>query len=222
VRLLHVSDLHANRRWFRWVTDHSEEYDLVAFTGDALDFLGSESLATQVRWITAWARALPRPILFCEGNHDVDSREAPVSSGRWMNALPGAKDFSQSGHAEVLGQAFVRVDWRGTIPQIRAGDVVLAHAPPAGCDTARSKGGGMDAGDMDLGDVLRSAEAGPWLVLSGHCHSPERWVDRCGSTFSLNPGVRRNSAVPNYTSIDTARRKARWFVDGELADAVNC
>jgi hypothetical protein len=47
-------------------------------------------------------------------------------------------------------------------------------------------------------------------------------VDRCGETFSLNPGMGINPEVPNYITVDTATKKARWFRDGELADAVNC
>jgi len=220
MKLLHVTDFHGNRRWFQWVAGHAEEYDLIAFTGDFLDIFGTESLGVQARWITAWARALPRPLLWCEGNHDVESKEPPVSSGRWMTALPGAKVFSQSGHAEVLGQSFVRVDWRGAIPQLRAGDILLAHASPHGTLTATNKEGG-DNGDMDLGDALRSAVAAPWMTFSGHVHDPMRWKDRCGATFSFNPRMGRNPAVPNYITVDTATRKARWFRDGEFADAVS-
>jgi hypothetical protein len=33
----------------------------------------------------------------------------------------------------------------------------------------------------------------------------------------MNPDVR--AKVPNYITIDTATRKARWFRDGDLADA---
>jgi Icc-related predicted phosphoesterase len=220
-KLLHISDLHAHRPWFNWVADHADEYDLVAYTGDFLDIFGPESLATQVRWINAWSRALPRPLLWCQGNHDVESTAAPVSSGRWMAALPGAKAFSASGQVERMGQSFVSVDWRGATPRLRAGDIVLAHAPPAGCFTATTKGGGADSGDIDLADALRSAAAAPWLVLSGHIHAPARWKDRCGSTITLNPGMGANAAVPNYITVDTATRRARWFRDGELADVAD-
>lgn len=37
MKLLQISDLHANRRWFQWVADHAEEYDLISCTGDFLD-----------------------------------------------------------------------------------------------------------------------------------------------------------------------------------------
>jgi Icc-related predicted phosphoesterase len=77
----------------------------------------------------------------------------------------------------------------------------------------------MDNRDLGLADSLRSAAAAsPRLVLSGHVHNPARWKDRCGGTISLNPGVGTDPTVPNYISIDTARRRARWFRDGELAD----
>ena len=101
--------------------------------------------------------------------------------------------------------------------------VVLAHAPPAECFTATTKEGGADNGDLNLADALRSSPSSPpWLVLSGHVHNPARWKDRCGGTITLNPGVGTNPEVPNYISIDTARRKARWFTDGELADVADC
>jgi Icc-related predicted phosphoesterase len=81
----------------------------------------------------------------------------------------------------------------------------------------------MDNGDLDLADALRSSSSSPpWLVLSGHVHTPARWKDRCGGTITLNPGVGTSPTVPNYISIDTARRKARWFRDGELADTADC
>jgi Icc-related predicted phosphoesterase len=77
---------------------------------------------------------------------------------------------------------------------------------------------------MDLGDALRSAAAAPWLVLSGHIHTPIRWKDRCGGTLTLNPGMNpnANAKVPNFISIDSTRLRAFPFVDGVLTDAANC
>ena len=169
MKLLHVTDFHANRRWFRWVAEHAEGHDLIACTGDFLDNCGADSLPTQVRWITAWARTLPRPLLSCPGNQDVESTAAPVASGRWMTALPDDKAYSLSGHVERLGHTFVRAGWMEPIPELRRGDIVLAHAPPAGCFTATSKEGGADDGDLNLADallyltILEFANAGKWL-----------------------------------------------------------
>jgi hypothetical protein len=44
MKLLHVSDLPANHRWFIWTLDHAEEYHLIAYTGDFLDVYGAEPL----------------------------------------------------------------------------------------------------------------------------------------------------------------------------------
>jgi Icc-related predicted phosphoesterase len=224
MKLLHVSDLHARRSWFRWVADYAEDYDLIACTGDFLDAFGAESLGTQVRWITAWARALPCAFVCCPGNQDVECAAAPVVSGHWMTALPGAKDFSQSGHLERLGHTFVRVDWLGVIPELRRDDIVLSHAGPFGCFTAASKEGGMDNGDLNLADALRSSSSSPpWLVLSGHIHNPARWKDRCGGTVTLNPGMNPDvrAKMPNFVTVDTAAKKAHWFRDGELVDVAS-
>jgi len=219
-KLLHVSDLHANKRWFAWLADHAEKYDVIAYTGDFLDNYGRESLGSQVRWITDWARVLPRPLLWCSGNQDVESEAAPVSCGGWMAALPKTEAFGHTNAVERPGQSFVRLDWQGSLPKVLSGDIVLAHAPPAGCFTATTKGG-MDNGDLNLGDALRTRAVAPWLVLSGHVHSPARWKDRCEGTISLNPGVNEGAEVPNYITVDTVTRKARWFRDGELADVVS-
>jgi uncharacterized protein len=221
VKLLHVTDFHANRRWFHWVADHAADYDLIAYTGDFLDIFGAESLGAQVRWTTAWARSMPHPLIWCPGNHDAETEARPVSSGRWLDALPGAKAIGESGRLDLMGHSFVQVGWHGTIPSLRTGDIVLAHAPPAGCFTSTSKGSGADNGEIDLADALTCATAVPWLVLSGHVHNPARWKDRCGGAITLNPGVTEGAKVPNHIAVDTATQRARWFRNGELADVAD-
>ena len=76
----------------------------------------------------------------------MESKDAPVSSGRWLERLPGAKKFSASGHLELMGHSFVRINWRDPIPQLRGGDIIVSHAGPAGSFTTTSKNGGMDTG----------------------------------------------------------------------------
>jgi len=153
----------------------------------------------------------------------VESKDAPVSSGRWLERLPGAKKFSASGHLELMGHSFVRINWRDPIPQLRGGDIIVSHAGPAGSFTTTSKNGGMDTGCIDLADAIRSVEAPPWLNLHGHTHTRDRWVDRMAGVVCLNPGMNPDvrAKVPNYITIDTAIRKARWFRDGELIGAVS-
>ena len=219
MRLLHVTDFHGNRRWFDWVVDHATDFDAIAYTGDFLDMFGREPLAEQVRWVTTWAHRLPRSLLWCSGNHDVEPTASPVLSGRWLRELPGANAFDRAGRLHLLGHSFVRMDWQGRVPNLRDGDILLSHAPPAACLTALSLGGG-DHGSLDLADAFSYAAASPWLVLSGHVHQPRRWKDRCGGIVSLNPGQNAGAKEPNHIVVDTLARKARWFSGGELKGVV--
>ncbi len=220
MKFLHVTDLHARRSWFDWVAEHADEHDLVIMTGDLLDMFSGEGVGTQVRWITAWARSLPRKIIWCPGNHDVEQAEPPVSYGRWMTALPGAKEFSVSGHRELLGFTFVRVGWRQSIPALRGGDIILAHAPPAGSFPATTKIGGVDNGDIDLADAIRSAAASPWLVFSGHVHAPNKWVDRIGrGTFALSCiGVAPVDQQCYFPKVSVLGRRKRRVFFGHFLD----
>jgi predicted phosphodiesterase len=221
MRLLFTADTHFHKNWYEWLGCIASRYDVIAHGGDFLDMHGAESLSTQVRWVTDWARSLPCPLVFSSGNHDVESKESPVSAGRWLERLPGAKKFSASGHLELMGHSFVRINWRDPIPQLRGGDIVAMHSGPAGSFTSTGKNGGVDTGSIDLTYAIRSIVAPPWLVLHGHTHAMSRWVDRIAGVVCLNPGMNPDvrAKVPNYITIDTATRKARWFRDGDLADA---
>jgi Icc-related predicted phosphoesterase len=209
MKLVHATDLHGHKPWFDQIADQAKGYDLVACSGDFLDMFGPEPLASQARWVRKWGRNLP--VLAAPGNHDCEIEGT--------NSLPGIAAFGPSGQVERSGQTFIQVGWKGVIPNLGAGAIVLAHAPPAGCLTARAPDG-PDRGDLDLGDAIRSAKMPPWLVLSGHVHNPARWWDRCGRTISLNPGMTKGTKAPNFITVDTVAKKVRWFRDGELADAI--
>ncbi len=217
MKLLHLTDFHANRRWYNWTLDHAEAYDLIAYTGDFVDAYGFEPLESQVRWIAAWAKLLPRPFIWTTGNHDLQTMIAPTACGEWLRRLPGAKAFGNHGHHDCLGHTFTRVKWRGVVPSLSDGDIVLSHAGPSGLATATTESG-ADGGSMDLSDALWAAPAPPWLMLSGHVPDPVRWIDRSAGAISINPGVNAGATAPNHVTIDTMTEKARLFRNGELAD----
>lgn len=216
MRLLHVSDFHGRRDWFKWLTERASEFDVTCFTGDWLDLFGAEPLGAQVAAVSSWLRQFPGNLVWCSGNHDVDSSRSPVSSGRWMEDLPNRHAFSRAGRLQKLGWNFVRQNWNETTPVFQAGDIVLAHAPPSEWQTALSVGG--DHGDFSLGEALRHPTAAPWLILSGHVHEPASWKECRATTWSFNPGVNPRGKVPNFIVIDTEKRRASWFQNGHLAD----
>ena len=223
MKLLFTADTHFRKDWYEWLGCNAGRYDVIVHGGDFIDIFGAESLSTQVRWVTDWARSLPCPLVFSSGNHDVESKEPPVSAGRWLERLPGAKKFSASGHLELMGQSFVRINWRDPIPQLRGDDIFVLHSAPWGTFTSTSKGSGIDSGNLELADAVRSAVAAPWAILSGHVHSPKKWCDRiAGKTFCFNPGMDSHAKIPSFVEIVTTKRCARLFRNGELADAVTC
>ncbi len=72
--LLHVSDLHARRPWFDWVSLQAEALGCaVVVSGDLLDVdarATPSSLGRQAEWIAAWVKAAHFPLFICSGNHD--------------------------------------------------------------------------------------------------------------------------------------------------------
>jgi Icc-related predicted phosphoesterase len=121
------------------------------------------------------------------------------------------------------GISFTRLDWHAPTPIFLpgGGNIVLAHAPRCGWQTAISAVGGHDGGNPDLRDALRKTSDAPWLIFSGHVHNPASWKERQGKTWSFNPGFNSNGQRPNHTVIDTEKHTASWFCDGRLADEVS-
>jgi len=37
MKILHVTDLHFNKKWFEWILEVQDDYDVVCITGDFLD-----------------------------------------------------------------------------------------------------------------------------------------------------------------------------------------
>ena len=122
MKFLHVTDLHARRRWFTWIAENAHRYDAVAITGDLVDIFSPEPLDSQVEWIGDWARTVRRSFFVCEGNHEADAVSAGEIDRAWLATLPGAVEFDDDGRAEVSGQTFVRVGWKGAVPALRPGD----------------------------------------------------------------------------------------------------
>ena len=87
---------------------------------------------------------------------------------------------------------------------IRSVDVLVTHAPPAGCSCAASQG--RDVGDPGLYESLRGRTTPTWL-LCGHVHQPQRlwcrWPAPDGPTLVLVPGTNEQSDVPAHWAVDT-------------------
>jgi hypothetical protein len=55
--ILHVTDLHLNERWFRWLAESAPPSDLLCISGDLLDRDSPEPHLDQVGLVAEWLRA---------------------------------------------------------------------------------------------------------------------------------------------------------------------
>jgi len=210
MRILHVTDLHAQRACYAWLVNEAPRYDLICFTGDLLDEISRVPLAYQIRDVCEWLRPISTPLAICRGNHDVadDVRR----NGDWMRALTGNQRWIDEPRFSFGGFSFASCGWAITLPADLAVDVVLAHAPPVGTATARTRRG-QDFGDLAWDGMLDGDRAAPRIMLTGHVHEPESWSAKVGGTWIFNPGL-AESRGPNHVILDTDRRIARWIVNG--------
>lgn len=188
MKILHLTDLHGNRRWFRWLVGHAAGHDLVCVTGDLIN------QSSDVGWVSRTLGGLGAPLAVCSGNHD----DADVS---WVQDRRLRSETWLDGDAfNLSGVSFRCLAWNEPIPsRCAVGEVWLSHAPPAGCRPARTYYG-IDYGDFELGEVCRRGHA-PDIVLCGHVHEPAAWCDGCGESLVFNPG--KDSAMhPPHIVLD--------------------
>lgn len=211
MRLLHVTDFHFHKPWYRWLSARAKEFDVVCLSGDWV--LRSGEYKTPVRhqalWCRDWLAGYPGALVGCTGNHDWWTTKPPLVDtddlGRWLHKArrPGLL-LDEEG---VLGgHAFHGAGWGDAICLYPSEPVVvLAHQPPHGYPVAH--GMGQDGGDVDVMDTAGRLPAGS-LVLSGHIHEPKRWCSRVGDAWCFNPGYAADAEVPNHVVVDTERRVA--------------
>ncbi len=200
--ILHVSDLHFDKRWFDWLSDSAPHHDLLVISGDILDHAHPVYPTKQMHWVSAWVRDLPSPVCLCSGNHDLvwDDRDARWLPATWMQDL--ASDRVQvDGQRRTFGDT--RIAAVGAVDRSRPeADVWVVHSPPVGVDIARNQQG-QDQGDR--GSSVWGAPIAPTWVLAGHVHRPLRWHDSRRGIHFVNPGQNRQGRFPNYVLIDLAR-----------------
>lgn len=229
MRCLVVSDLHYALPQFDWLMSAAPKYDLVIFAGDALDVGSAVDFGAQTLVVRKYLQriAAVTRIVFCTGNHDLDSRnDAGEKIARWIEDVRRL-GVPCDGDAIVLDDTLYTILpwWDGPIVRDRlvaqlAVDaqrrdglrwIWAHHAPPRNSPTSWS--GKQSFGDADL--VAWIAQYSPDLVISGHIHqapfvSDGSWVDRIGKTWVFNSG-RQYGAPPAYIVFDTTIGEAVWI-----------
>lgn len=214
MRILHCTDFHANKAWFDWLVDRSTEYSVICVTGDFLDLLEMHWVETQVRMVKDAVKRIECTLALCSGNHDSFTGEpAPESlhHASWLNGLRREGVWMDGDTFQYGGTQFRCIGWNGPFRSADRREIWLTHAPPAASLVAAGSDE-SEAGDGILGEICR-AEMGPWIALSGHQHNPRSWAEKVGRTWCFNPGVARNSPIPNHIVVDLAASTATYRVN---------
>lgn len=204
MRILHLTDLHGRRAWYRWLIHAAVSYELICLTGDLIDH------ERDVPYVRRALRRLRAPLALCSGNHDdcldLNSLRAERTEPTWVD---GERfDFG--------GAQFRSLGWGEPLPRGKVVEVWLTHAPPRGTGTAWTRHG-IDFGDAEFRDVC-AAGAGPAIALTGHVHEPAAHCARIGRTLVLNPGWAGESKLPNFEMLDFKRGAVRHSAAERVTD----
>lgn len=206
--ILHLADLHFEKKWFKWaaaraarLADKEGGFALV-IAGDLLHAGGD--IKSQAKWVTGWLNDLTVRTIVCTGNHDVDW-------GDWGDLFAGVSNHlvTIDRDTSIAGQS-VHVRTFADHRPPPACDFVVCHEPPA-------------RGTSHF-DILRRSlllrRITPYLVLSGHIHSPALWHDVVSHTHIIIPGATPGASTPNHVAIDQFSGTAELYIKERLTDKV--
>jgi Icc-related predicted phosphoesterase len=217
MRILVVSDFHADPARFRWLTEQGESglYDMVAICGDLLSLNGLRPIEDEQQIDSCLSRLRKLVAIVavgvCSGNHDSYAGGGRLNNAWWLKELKAeSRNVWIDGDSwQISGQTFRSISWDddGKLPEADGDAIWLAHRPPCEAPTGICRGG-AGWGNLALGEMCRGNK-GPWLALSGHVHDPQSWFAKIGRTWSLNAGC-SNRIPPNHFIIDLSRRVVAW------------
>jgi predicted phosphodiesterase len=202
--ILHIADLHADLKWYKWLVGISHRYSLVCLAGDLLDLNPYRSYAGQLEEVIPLLCSVRTKLAVVSGNHDLLAGDDPrLENASWLQEVRETNVAVDGDTLDLPGGFKLRcLGWQAPLPLAGPSELWLHHSPPRMFKTAVSRGG-CDFGDFDLGEHLKEG-LGPRVVLSGHVHDPVRYDDRSIGCCSLNPGHAGNTLGPNYYEIDIA------------------
>jgi len=164
MKILHLSDLHLNRKWLAWARQQAAHHDLVCVSGDLLDMFSRQAPLYGMLAIKEWADMFPGLLAICSGNHDGNGPELTPPA----HLLPrlSAKDRQ---HAEqlmnkecwmdALARPGVITDGRSEVLQAGGHRLVVTTIPYDLTAACRRE-------DLwESGSQLRCVTGAPWVVL---------------------------------------------------------
>jgi Icc-related predicted phosphoesterase len=222
-----MADLHATRKWYRWLLSVAPRFDLICIAGDLLDIFSPVAPADQVRESQEYLRQLAgkTAVAICSGNHDsLGQTVAPPPRGPvdwWLAELDRVTNIVSDGQTRVVRDLVVTTLPYYCLPRLkrvwleqgralrnerRSKWLVLHHEPPALTYPASAEA-------KDAAALLREYEPDYWLC--GHFHQLPyamggRWAHLLGKTLVFTPGQLTGVEWPNHIELDMRLDKAYW------------
>ena len=199
MRILHTTDLHFNKKWFEWIWQQQDSFDVFCISGDFLESSKDETLLEQIEWITNWIIRFHKPLFVCSGNHDIEE----LDNEEWLNKIDTSNYYPDNTIKSINNLKF------GCYPYIGADgyfefddcDVLITHVPPAKTKTSTNKDND-DWGDKELYNAIKNNIVNSKILLCGHMHRPIEISDQLNTTIIYNPGVNKNSVIPSHHAIE--------------------
>jgi Icc-related predicted phosphoesterase len=195
-----ATDIHRDRRIFRWLDTATHDYDIIAVGGDLDDpYAGLPNFkfnyimhklkpnVVRDRILELNEANVEKPVLLVLGNHDnpdsraLHGRSVATASGFIVGGVGGSLPSQISFPFEVEEKEYTAI-----LKQLGPVDILITHQPPYGtkCDVAST---GQHVGSRAIKEYVVREQ--PKLVLTGHIHeSPAIDVLFAGKTTIINPG----------------------------------
>ena len=195
MKLLHTTDLHFKVHWFRWIEEQQDKYDVFCVSGDFLEDSQDNTLEEQIKWITNWIKNFKKPLFVCSGNHDI----AYLENENWLNDIDTTNYYPDNSVKTINEVKFGSYPFIGSDGYYNFDecDVLITHLPPTNTQTSTDKKA-QDWGDKELERAIKNKIISANIILCGHMHHPSKTVDRMNNISIYNPGVNKNSRIPNH------------------------
>ena len=196
MKILHATDLHYNKSWFKFIKNLESNFDIVCITGDFIDAFDQTGIAPQIAYVSEWLASFNKPIFVCSGNHDVGL----AYEQEWLNDIPNI--YADNAVKEINGVKF------GCAPYLKPDyakfaqcDVLLSHVPPT--YTKASVGySGDDYGSEKLYNAIGKQVITPKILLCGHIHNLIKNICRLKHTTIYNPSCDKNLKEPKISVVE--------------------
>ena len=161
MKILHTTDLHYNKSWFKFIKDIESNFDVICITGDFIDAFDEGEIAPQIAYVSEWLANFTKLVFVCSGNHDLGL----AYKQEWLNDIPNI--FADNAVKEIDGVKF------GCPPYLKPDyekfaqcDVLLSCVPPV--YTKASAGtSGDDCGSEKFYNAIGKQVITPKILLCG-------------------------------------------------------